>query len=389
MAQPAYVFHDKGVEKLEAKNYLEAIKDFDIALQKDKNHAPSYCDKARAEAELGKKDEALKNFEQAIKLKSDYVDAYFFRAMLYHKLNDDKAISDYSKTIELDPKRTLAYFKRGMLFYTKKQNENALKDFNKAIELKVSTIEVFFLRGKILAEKGNVTAALADFESALKINPLHSESLMERGKILMLQSKFEPALKDFNTCIANRLNSEDIYASRAECYLKLGKFDDALRDYNTLIDIFKTKDIKVYDMHAHANYKKNDFMAAIKDCNKMLALNRAYIPAYMLRGKIYTQQGKSKYMLALNDYKRVCELEPNNDEAWTQRGNLLFITGKYSEAIEALNKSIAIKPNADAYYTRSKCYYKTNNKKACCADLEKSSTMGNKEAKKDIGVVCL
>ena len=69
-AQPAYVFHDKGLEKLEAKNYVEAIKDFDLALQKDKNHAPSYCDKARAEAEIGKKEEALKNFEQAIKLLS-------------------------------------------------------------------------------------------------------------------------------------------------------------------------------------------------------------------------------------------------------------------------------------------------------------------------------
>lgn len=388
-AQPAYVFHDKGVEKLEAKNYVEAIKDFDQALLKDKNHAPSYCDKARAEAELGKKDEALKNFEQAIKLKSDFVDAYYYRALLYHKLKDEKAIADFTKTIQLDPKKTDAYLKRGMYYYHKKQDADALKDFNKAIELKCSNTDVYYLRGKILVQKGNVNDALSDFNTVIKANPMHSESLLERGKIWLNQKKYEPALKDLNTCVANRLNTEEIYATRAECYLQMGRFDDALRDYNTLIDIFKTKDIKVYAMHADANYKKNDLPAAIKDCNKMVALNREYAPAYLLRGKIYKQQGKSKFVLALNDFKRVCELEPENIDAWNNRGNLLFETAKYTEAIEVLTKSIAIKPDAAAYYTRSKCYYKTNNKKACCADLEKSSEMGNREAKKDIGVVCL
>lgn len=388
-AQPAYVFHDKGVEKLEAKNYVEAIKDFDQALLKDKNHVPSYCDKARAEAELGKKEEALKNFEQAIKLKNDYVDAYYFRALLYHKLKDERAMSDFTKTIQLDSKKTDAYLKRGMYYYAKKQESDALKDFNKAIELKCTQLDVYYLRGKILVQKGNVNEALADFNMVLKTNPMHSESLLERGKISMNQKKYEPALKDFNACVANRLNTEEIYATRAECYLQMGKLDDALRDYNTLIDIFKTKDIKVYAMHAEANYKKKDWPGAIKDCNKMLALNREYVPAYLLRGKIYKQQGKSKYVLALNDFKRVCELEPDNFEAWNQRGNLLFETAKYTEAIEILNKCIALKPDAEAYYTRSKCYYKTNNKKACCADLEKSSEMGNREAKKDIGVVCL
>lgn len=388
-AQPAYVFHDRGLEKLEAKNYVEAIKDFDLALQKDKNHAPSYCDKARAEAEIGKKEEALKNFEQAIKLKADYVDAYYYRALLFHKLKDPKAIADFCKTIQLDPKKTDAYLKRGFLYYTNKQENEALKDFNKAIELKCTSIEVYYLRGKIMSEKGNLIDALNDFNEVIKKNPMYSEALIERGKIYLKQNKLEAALTDFNACIANRLNTEEIYTLRAETYLQLGKFDDALRDYNTLIDIYKTKDIKVYAMHADANFKKKDLPATIKDCNKMVSINREYAPAYLLRAKVYTLQGKSKYVLALNDFKKVCELEPNNIDALNSRGNLLFETAKYAEAIDILNKSIDIKPDATAYYTRSKCFYKTNNKKACCADLEKAAAMGNKEAKKDIGIVCL
>jgi tetratricopeptide (TPR) repeat protein len=297
-------------------------------LQKDKNHAPSYCDKARAEAEIGKKEEALKNFEQAIKLKSDYIDAYYYRGLLYHKLKDDKAIADFSKTIQLDPKKTDAYLKRGFYYYQKKQENEALKDFNKAIDLKCTNTDVYYFRGKINAQKNNTLEALSDFNEVIKKNPLHSESLIERGKIYLTQKKLELALKDFNTCVANRLNTEEIYSVRAECYLQMGKFDDALNDYNTLITIFKTKDIKVYAMHAEANFKKKDLPATIKDCNKMVALNREYAPAYLLRAKVYVLQGKSKYVLALNDFKKVCELEPANNEAWNRRGNLLFETVK-------------------------------------------------------------
>jgi tetratricopeptide (TPR) repeat protein len=388
-AQPAYVFHDKGVEKLDAKNYVEAIKDFDLALQKDKNHAPSYCDKARAEAEIGKREEALKNFEQAIKLKSDYTEAYYYRALLYYKIKDDKAIDDFSKTIQLSPKNTDAYLKRGMCYFAKKQEQDALKDFNKAIELKCNNIDVYYLRGKLLAQKGNTSDALLDFNEVIKNNPTHSEALLQRGKIYLTQKKFEAALKDLNACVANRLSSEEIYATRAACYMQMGKLDDALKDYATLIDIFKTKDIEVYFMRANANFKKNDLAAALKDCNKMLALNRESAAAYLLRGKIYLQQGKSKYTPAMNDFKKVCELEPKNIEAWSKRGDLLFKTAKYNEAIEALNTCIELKSDAEFYYTRSKCYYKSNNKKACCADLQKASDMGNREAKKDLGVVCI
>jgi len=388
-AQPAYVFHDKGLEKLEAKNYVEAIKDFDLALQKDKNHAPSYCDKARAETEIGKKEEALKNFEQAIKLKIDYVDAYYYRGLLYHKLKDEKSIADFNKTIQLDPNKTDAYLKRGMYYYQNKQENEALKDFNKAIALKCSNTDVYYLRGKINRQKNNTLDALNDFNEVIKKNPMHSESLMERGKIYLSQNKLDLALKDFNTCISNRLNTEEIYAVRAECYKQMGKYDDALRDYNTLIDIFKTKDINVYAMHADANFKKKDWPATIKDCNKMVSLNREYAPAYFLRAQVYVLQGKSKFVLALNDFKKVCELEPQNVDAWTRRGNLLFETNKFAEAIEILTKSISLKADAGAYDTRSKCYYKSNNKKACCADLEKASALGNKEAKKDIGIVCI
>jgi hypothetical protein len=49
---------------------------------------------------------------------------------------------------------------------------------------------------------------------------------------------------------------------------------------------------------------------------------------------------------------------------------------------------LKIRPDADAYYMRSKCYYKTNNKKAACDDLQKAAGMGHQEAKRDVKEIC-
>ncbi len=47
----------------------------------------------------------------------------------------DKALADYNKAIELDPKFATAYYNRGFVDADKKDYDKALADYNKAIEL--------------------------------------------------------------------------------------------------------------------------------------------------------------------------------------------------------------------------------------------------------------
>jgi len=47
----------------------------------------------------------------------------------------DKAIEDYTKSIELSPTNADAYYGRGRAYYYKMDQEKATADFNKAIEL--------------------------------------------------------------------------------------------------------------------------------------------------------------------------------------------------------------------------------------------------------------
>ncbi|WP_044034478.1 tetratricopeptide repeat protein, partial [Microcystis aeruginosa] len=73
--------------------------------------------------------------------------------------------------------------------------------------------------------------------------------------------------------------------------------------------------------------------------------------AYNNRGNLYYNQ--QKYDLALSDYSKAIELNPNFAEAYNNRGVLYSYQQKYELALADFNKAIEINPNsADAYYNR-------------------------------------
>src|ERR1700689_549806 len=67
----------------------------------------------------------------------DLAELYSHRGNAYYAENDnDRAIADYGKAIELDPKFTIAFDQRGVAYFDKKKDyDRAIADFDKAIEL--------------------------------------------------------------------------------------------------------------------------------------------------------------------------------------------------------------------------------------------------------------
>ena len=64
---------------------------------------------------LGQPDKALADFSKAIELDPKLRDGLVNRGVVYEKLGQwDKALDHYSKAIELDPNRELAWSNRGV-----------------------------------------------------------------------------------------------------------------------------------------------------------------------------------------------------------------------------------------------------------------------------------
>lgn len=82
-------------------------------------------------------DEAIAEFNEAIKIDPVFTDAYISRGYTYIlKKNYDLAIVDYTKAISLDPDNPIAFNGRGAAYLYTKQFNLALQDYYRSLEIK-------------------------------------------------------------------------------------------------------------------------------------------------------------------------------------------------------------------------------------------------------------
>ena len=63
-------------------------------------------------------------------------EAYCSRGIAYAKRREyDRAIADYDKAIDLDPKNAKALYQRGYVYDIKGQRDRAMADYNQAMRL--------------------------------------------------------------------------------------------------------------------------------------------------------------------------------------------------------------------------------------------------------------
>jgi len=133
---------DRGTNNAEAEKLRNSGIDFAVELENDR---------------------AIAEFTKAIELDPNYADAYGRRGAAYsNKKDDDRAIADFTKAIELNPKFDLAYLNRGSSYVIKKEYELAIRDFTKAIEIGTNSEMAYIVRADAYEKIGRKDLADAD-----------------------------------------------------------------------------------------------------------------------------------------------------------------------------------------------------------------------------------
>jgi len=96
-----------------------------------------YYNRGIARFKKGENDRALSDFTKAIKMNPRFGMAYYYRGMAYHRKKEyNQVISDYTRAIEIDPQRfAVAYAERAFIYYVKKEYDKAWEDVHKAESL--------------------------------------------------------------------------------------------------------------------------------------------------------------------------------------------------------------------------------------------------------------
>ncbi len=166
-------FFKNGTAKYNLKDYKGAIKDYKEAIKIKPDFADAWYGKAICESLLKRYDDALSSFNKAIELDPSNKDAVFNRAYyVKQKTGDYKgAIEDYNFYIKHYKQNddAFAYNNMGFCKYKLNDFDAALNDINKSLELNENNPMAYKNRALIYLAKGENETACADLQKALEL----------------------------------------------------------------------------------------------------------------------------------------------------------------------------------------------------------------------------
>ena len=131
-------------------------------------------------------------------------EAYFYLGWLHQVAmeDDEQAIADYDQAIALNSDFVEAYNNRGIARTDQGDLEGAIVDFNQAIAFNPDFAKTYYNRGIARKAQGDLEGAIADYDQAITLNPDLAEAYYNRGIARKAQGDLEGAIADYDQAIA-------------------------------------------------------------------------------------------------------------------------------------------------------------------------------------------
>jgi tetratricopeptide (TPR) repeat protein/S1-C subfamily serine protease len=235
----AAFYLNQGIVRNDLGDKQGAIDDFNQAIKFNPNLALAYYNRGIVRYELGDKQGAIDDFNQAIKINPNLALAYSNRGVVRYELGDKQgAIDDYTLAIKFNPNESLAYLNRGIVRYDLGDKQGAIDDFNQAIKINPNLAQAYYGRGYVRNELGDKQGAIDDFTLAIKINPNYANAYYNRGIVRDDLGDKPGAIDDYNQAIKINPNYALAYNNRGIVYYQLGDKQKAREDLQRAAQLF-------------------------------------------------------------------------------------------------------------------------------------------------------
>jgi tetratricopeptide (TPR) repeat protein len=198
------------------KKYEEELRDLNFLLSKLGYPSEIALEKVRVLVVSG---DTLGAFEVADKLlqkDSANADAWGGRALINIFLDKkEEALSDYNQAIKRNSTNPSHFINRGILHYQKHNYNACLSDYNKAAALSPTNEQVFFNRSLLRTEIGDYNNAVADLDKVIEINPEFYEAVYQRAIVNQQLGNMRKSIDDFSKIIEQYPDFVPAYQARA------------------------------------------------------------------------------------------------------------------------------------------------------------------------------
>jgi tetratricopeptide (TPR) repeat protein len=208
----------------------EALAEFDAAIGIDPDHLDHYLDRGTLLVRMGRLDAALADFDTALRLSPPLPEAHYNRAQLLLALDDlPGARADLDRVLELDPGWLDAYINRAGLLLQLGLDDQARADVEAGLALAPADPHLCCVLGQLEAAAGRPAAAEAAFATALAGAPELAQAWASRASLRHGRGDLEGAVADLTRAIELGADAA-VHFNRAMALRDLGRPGRALDD---------------------------------------------------------------------------------------------------------------------------------------------------------------
>lgn len=233
--------------------------------------------RGEAQVAAGKAEEALGDFEAALRLDPEHLEARHQRAVSYAEAERwDEARADLDQVLAVDPTHADALFNRAQLRLGQADVAGALGDLDRLLSLRPRDAAAWALRGEAHLAAGELARSVADLDEALRLEPTQPEAFATRAEALLGLGQDREAARDFRAAI--RIDPGLGRAYRGAAWLMATSRDEgvwdpplAVRAARRALELEGDDDPGVYEVLAQALASAGDWDQAVRWQERVVA----------------------------------------------------------------------------------------------------------------------
>ncbi len=337
----------------------------------------SAMDEGLKALEADKYDAALEAFTKAVAQDSQDYAAHFQRGLALSLLNRDaEAVTEYAKTLELQPGLYQAELNLGILLSRDEKYADAIPHLKAAAQQKPNEFRPAYSLGRALAGAKDFAAAQMELERALTLDPKSADAEYALAGALLQQGKLNDARPHY-------LKAAELSPQYASAIAELGAKYEEKKQFDQAIEIYQRfagnpaaeerMGVLLYAQGKPAEAQTHLEAAVAKSPSaaNQLALAQVYAalkqPAKaeplaakavessprdfelrMFYGRL--QRDQRKFEPAGTQFLTAAQLSPQSVEAWSELAGVLVLLEQYPQALAALDRVRNLKAEAAGHF---------------------------------------
>jgi len=286
----------------------------------------------------GRTDEAIRYYQEALRVNPSYVKAHFgLGNALAKKGRTDEAIKSYREVLRINPEHTRAHYNLGVLLEKEGNERDAARHFSEVLRIHPDFAETFNKMGVLLTENNKLSEAMQYFQKALRVDPRHTETRRNLGDLLLRIGNPREAVKQYREVL--RIDPDNAAAGdglrRAQAMID--EVDTALQDAKEKIRN-NPDNAELHGTMGHLYHRRGDLDRAAEHYRRALTLDPESVSLMNQLAAVYVTQGKNKEALAI--FKKLAGIEPENPSNHYNIACMYARQGKEREALGSLRMAI-------------------------------------------------